>query len=116
MFTTKEKTMIAVYLKAAVAGAFLLGFATAALATTGDEFANKCSGGLMPGKGIDTDCPINSRLQGNTYLLAHYTKQSRKPRVEPVRRKPCTPEEYIRIQMVQGNWFPSMMVKPLCAP
>src|SRR5262245_12592619 len=107
--------MIAAYLKSAAAGTFLLGLATAALAATGEEFVNKCSGGFILGKGLKTDCAINFQTQDNIHLLARYTKQSRKIRVEPVQRKPCTPEEYIRIQMAQGNWFPWMMVKPLCA-
>ena len=60
--------MFRAYLKSAVAGAFLLGFATAALAVTG-EFGNMCSMGLASGKDIQTDCSINAQLQGRTYCF-----------------------------------------------
>ena len=60
--------MFRAYLKSAVAGAFLLGFATAALAVTG-EFGNMCSMGLASGKDIQTDCSINAQLEGKTYCF-----------------------------------------------
>ena len=60
--------MVGVYLKSAVAGAFLLGTATAALAVTG-EFGNMCTMGLATGKDIPTDCSINSQLLGKTYCF-----------------------------------------------
>ena len=43
--------MVKAYLKSAVAGAFLLGMTTAALAVTG-EFNNMCSMGLAKGQNI----------------------------------------------------------------
>jgi YHS domain-containing protein len=60
--------MVKAYLKSALAGAFLLGAATAALAVTG-EFGNMCTMGLATGKDIQTDCSINSQLQGKTYCF-----------------------------------------------
>ena len=50
--------MVGVYLKSAVAGAFLLGMATAAMAVTG-EFGNRCTMGLALGKDVQTDCSVN---------------------------------------------------------
>jgi YHS domain-containing protein len=64
----KEETMVKAYLKSALAGAFLLGTATAALAVTG-EFGNMCTMGLATGKDIQTDCSINSQVQGKTYCF-----------------------------------------------
>ena len=60
--------MVRAYLKPAVAGAFLLGFATAALAVTG-EFGNMCTQGLATGQDIQTDCSINAQLLGKTYCF-----------------------------------------------
>jgi len=60
--------MLRAYITSAVAGAFLLGLATAALAVTG-EFGNMCSMGLASGKDIQTDCSVNAQLQGKTYCF-----------------------------------------------
>ena len=60
--------MVRAYLTAAVAGAFLLGTATAAVAVTG-EFGNMCTQGLATGKDIQTDCSVNAELQGKTYCF-----------------------------------------------
>ena len=60
--------MVKAYLKSAVAGAFLIGMTTAALAVTG-EFNNMCTEGLSLGKDINTDCSINAKLQGKTYCF-----------------------------------------------
>ena len=60
--------MVKAYLKSAVAGAFLIGMTTAALAVTG-EFNNMCTMGLATGKDIQTDCSINAQLQGKTYCF-----------------------------------------------
>ena len=43
----------------ALAGAFALGLATAALAVTG-EFNNMCSWGLAKHKDVKTDCSVNA--------------------------------------------------------
>ena len=60
--------MVKAYLKSAVAGAFLIGMTTAALAVTG-EFNNMCTMGLATGKDIQTDCSVNAQLQGKTYCF-----------------------------------------------
>jgi YHS domain-containing protein len=60
--------MVRAYLTSAVAGAFLLGMATAAVAVTG-EFGNMCTMGLATGKDIQTDCSVNAELQGKTYCF-----------------------------------------------
>jgi len=60
--------MVKAYLKSAVAGAFLIGMTTAALAVTG-EFNNMCTMGLATGKDIQTDCSISSKVQGKTYCF-----------------------------------------------
>ena len=60
--------MFSAYLKSAVAGAFLLGSATAALAVTG-EFDNMCTQGLATGQDIKTDCSINGQYLGKTYCF-----------------------------------------------
>ena len=60
--------MVRAYLTSAVAGALLLGMATAALAVTG-EYGNMCTMGLALGKDIQTDCSINAQVQGKTYCF-----------------------------------------------
>ena len=60
--------MIRAYLTSAVAGAFLFGMATAALALSG-EYGNMCTMGLALGKDIQTDCSINAQVQGKTYCF-----------------------------------------------
>ena len=57
--------MVRAYITSAVAGAFLLGLATAAWAVTG-EYGNMCTMGLSSGKDIQTDCSINSQIEGKT--------------------------------------------------
>ena len=59
--------MIRAYLMPAVAGAFLLGMATAALA---GEFGNMCTMGLAMGKETKTDCSINEVISGRSYCFA----------------------------------------------
>ena len=60
--------MVKSYVTSAVAGALLLGMATAALALTG-EYGNMCTMGLALGKDIQTDCSINAQLEGKTYCF-----------------------------------------------
>jgi YHS domain-containing protein len=64
----KEVSMRRAYVTSAVAGAFLLGMATAAMAVTG-EYGNMCSMGLALGKDIQTDCSINAQIEGKTYCF-----------------------------------------------
>ena len=56
------------YITSAFAGALLLGLTTAALAVTG-EYGNMCTMGLASGKDIQTDCSINTEIQGKTYCF-----------------------------------------------
>ena len=57
------------YITSAFAGALLLCLGTtAALAVTG-EFSNMCTMGLASGKDIQTDCSINTEIQGKTYCF-----------------------------------------------
>ena len=60
--------MVRAYLTSAIAGAFLLGMATAALAVKG-EFGNMCAAGLAGGKETPTDCSINGEYLGKTYCF-----------------------------------------------
>ena len=68
--------MFSAYLKSAVAGAFLLGFATTAFAATG-EFNNMCTMGLATGQDIKTDCSINAQLEGKTYCFGRQGRHGR---------------------------------------
>ena len=60
--------MFRAYVMPAIAGASLLGLATAALAVTG-EFGNKCAMSLVNGKDTPTDCSINESYGGKTYCF-----------------------------------------------
>lgn len=56
-------------LKAATAGAFALGLATAAFAATG-AFDNQCSWGLANQKHVKTDCSVHAMIGGETYCFS----------------------------------------------
>jgi YHS domain-containing protein len=60
--------MIRTYVTSALAGAFALGLATAAIAATG-EFNNMCAEGLALHKEIKTDCSVNTVYKGKTYCF-----------------------------------------------
>jgi len=60
--------MFKAYIMPALAGAFLLGLATAAWAVKG-EFGNMCAMSLAAGKDTQTDCSVNAQLQGKTYCF-----------------------------------------------
>jgi YHS domain-containing protein len=60
--------MARTYIKSAVAGVFLLGSATAALALHG-EFGDQCTMALAMGKDVQTDCSINAQWEGKTYCF-----------------------------------------------
>ena len=62
--------MVRTYIKSAVAGILLLGFATAALAAKG-EFGNMCTMGLALHKNISTDCSVNTVYRGKTYCFGN---------------------------------------------
>jgi YHS domain-containing protein len=60
--------MIRTYVISALAGAFALGLATAAIAATG-EFNNMCAEGLALHKEIKTDCSVSTVYKGKTYCF-----------------------------------------------
>jgi len=60
--------MIKTIVMSALAGAFALGLATAALA---GEFNNQCSWGLANGKKVLTDCSVNATIKGKTYCFSN---------------------------------------------
>ncbi|MGD9503239.1 MAG: hypothetical protein AB7V40_12220 [Methyloceanibacter sp.] len=51
-----------------IAGAFLLGMSSAALAASG-EYDNMCAMGLALGKDVETDCSISGQIGGKTYCF-----------------------------------------------
>jgi YHS domain-containing protein len=61
--------MMRTTITSAVAGAFLLGLASAAYAVTG-EFDNMCSWGLANHKDVKTDCSVNATIKGKTYCFS----------------------------------------------
>ncbi|MGA8436294.1 MAG: hypothetical protein WB713_16230, partial [Methyloceanibacter sp.] len=67
---TWETIMTRTTILSALAGALLLGVASAALAATG-EFDNMCTEGLALGKDIKTDCSVNATLDGKTYCFGN---------------------------------------------
>ena len=62
--------MIRTYVTPILAGAFVLGLATAALAVTG-EFDNMCAMGLTAHKEVKTDCSVNATYKGKTYCFGN---------------------------------------------
>jgi YHS domain-containing protein len=61
--------MIRTYITSALAGAFVLGAATAFAAT--GQFDNMCSWGLANSKEVKTDCSINASIKGKTYCFSN---------------------------------------------
>ena len=61
--------MVRAHITSAVAGVFLLGLTTAAMAVTG-EYGNMCTMGLAMSKDVQTDCSVNAQLQGKTYCFS----------------------------------------------
>lgn len=59
------------YISSALAGALVLGLATATLAATKGEFDNMCTQGLAMGKDVQTDCSVNTTIQGKTYCFGN---------------------------------------------
>ena len=57
------------YIASAFAGALLLGLGTTAVLAVTGEFNNMCTMGLASGKDIQTDCSINTQLDGKTYCF-----------------------------------------------
>jgi YHS domain-containing protein len=59
------------YISSALAGALVLGLATATLAATKGEFDNMCTQGLATGKDVQTDCSVNTTIKGKTYCFGN---------------------------------------------
>ena len=53
----------------ALAGAFVLGSVSVALAATG-QFDNMCSWGLANHKDVQTDCSVSAPIKGKTYCFS----------------------------------------------
>jgi YHS domain-containing protein len=62
------------FVASAIAGAFVLGLATAAFAAKG-EFNNLCVMGLAGHKIMHTNCSVNTSYKGKTYCFV--TKQDK---------------------------------------
>jgi YHS domain-containing protein len=63
------------YVTSALAGAFALGLATAAIAATG-QFGDMCSWGLANHKSVKTDCSVNTTIKGKTYCFSNEQAKS----------------------------------------
>ncbi len=63
--------MIRTYVTSALAGAFVLGLATAAVAATKGQFDNMCAEGLAMHKEIKTNCAVNADYKGKTYCFGN---------------------------------------------
>ena len=59
------------YVASAIAGALVLGLATAAIAATKGEFNNLCTMGLTAHKIMHTDCSVNTSYEGKTYCFSN---------------------------------------------
>ncbi len=58
------------YITSAIAGALVLGLATATVAATKGEFNNMCAESLSMGKDTPTDCSVNATIKGKTYCFS----------------------------------------------
>ena len=65
--------MIRSYVASAIAGAFVLGLATASIAAAKGEFDNMCAEGLALHKQIQTNCSVNAEYKGKTYCFGNET-------------------------------------------
>ena len=63
--------MMRSYVISALAAAFVLGLATAAVAATKGEFDNMCAEGLALHKRIKTDCSVNTEYKGKTFCFGN---------------------------------------------
>ena len=61
--------MFRTYITPVLAGVFMLGLVTAAVAAAG-QFDNMCSWGLANHKDVATDCSVNSTIKGKTYCFS----------------------------------------------
>jgi hypothetical protein len=106
--------MARTFITSAVAGVFLLGMATAALAATGEP-GDICAMGLARGKAAESDCSISSgKAERFGVAMAYAMKKPKKYLAKPTQGRPCayyhTPEWYIRKQLVEGGRLPSLML------
>jgi YHS domain-containing protein len=63
--------MMRSYVISALAAAFVLGLATAAVAATKGEFDNMCAEGFALHKRIKTDCSVNTEYKGKTFCFGN---------------------------------------------
>ena len=63
--------MTRTYITSAIAGALVLGLATAAMAAAKGEFGNMCAESLALGKDTPTDCSVNATIKGKTYCFGN---------------------------------------------
>ena len=68
--------MIKTIVMSALAVAFTLGLATAAIA---GEFDNMCSWGLANGKQVKTDCSVNAAIKGKTHCFSNMDEFMKNP-------------------------------------
>ena len=59
------------YVASAIAGALVLGLASASIAAAKGEFDNMCAEGLALHKQIHTDCSVNGEYKGKTYCFGN---------------------------------------------
>ena len=59
------------YVASAIAGALVLGLATAAVAAARGEFNNLCTMGLAAHKIMHTDCSVSASYKGKTYCFSN---------------------------------------------
>lgn len=97
-----------------IAGVFLLGTATAALAATGDA-GDICFMDLARGNAAERHCSVRSSNADRLGVaVAYATKKTKRYYPRATQGKPCayyrTPEWYIRKQLVEGGRLPSLML------
>jgi YHS domain-containing protein len=63
--------MIRTYVRSALAGALVLGLATAAVAATKGQFNDMCAEALTMHKQVKTDCSVNGEYNGKTYCFGN---------------------------------------------
>ena len=106
--------MARTFITSTLAGVFLFGMASAALAVTGEP-GDICSMGLMRDKSAERECSVSSgKADRFGVAMAYSMKKPKKYYVRPTQGKPCayyhTPERYIRKQLVEGGRLPSLML------
>jgi hypothetical protein len=100
------------FITSTLAGVFMLGMATAALAATGEP-RDLCSNSV--GAAVERECSVSSgKAERFGVAMAYSMKKPKKYYPTATRGKPCayyhTPEWYIRKQLVEGGRLPSLML------